>query len=34
VPGSKRENYMTHDLERKVEEQQVKQNTMHFEEEI
>ncbi|OGE56639.1 hypothetical protein PENARI_c003G10435 [Penicillium arizonense] len=34
VPGSKREDYMTHDLERKVEEQQVKQNTMHFEEEI
>ncbi|KAJ6091984.1 hypothetical protein N7467_003953 [Penicillium canescens] len=34
VPGSKRENYMTHDLERKVEEQQVKQNTMHFEEGI
>ncbi|OQE37926.1 hypothetical protein PENCOP_c009G01204 [Penicillium coprophilum] len=31
VPGTSRENYMTHDLERKVEEQEVKQNAMHVE---
>ncbi|KXG45602.1 Major facilitator superfamily domain, general substrate transporter [Penicillium griseofulvum] len=31
VPGSRKEEYMTHDLERKVEEQEVKQNAMHVE---
>ncbi|KAF7527954.1 hypothetical protein PCG10_001888 [Penicillium crustosum] len=31
VPGTRREDYMTHDLERKVEEQEVKQNAMHVE---
>ncbi|KAJ5135818.1 Major facilitator superfamily domain general substrate transporter [Penicillium bovifimosum] len=31
VPGSRREEYMVHDLERRVEEQEVKQNTMHYE---
>ncbi|KAJ5186326.1 hypothetical protein N7449_011090 [Penicillium cf. viridicatum] len=31
VPGSRREEYMTHDLERKVEEQEVKQNALHVE---
>ncbi|KAJ5494499.1 hypothetical protein N7463_010586 [Penicillium fimorum] len=31
VPGTRKEEYMTHDLERKVEEQQVKQNAMHVE---
>jgi MFS family permease len=31
VPLSKREDYMSHDLERKVEEQEVKQDAMHFE---
>ncbi|KAJ6142949.1 hypothetical protein N7471_002402 [Penicillium samsonianum] len=31
VPGSRKEDYMTHDLERKVEEQEVKQNALHVE---
>ncbi|KAJ5281294.1 hypothetical protein N7478_006666 [Penicillium angulare] len=31
VPGTKKEDYMPHDLERKVEEQEIKQNTMHYE---
>ncbi|QQK46646.1 Major facilitator superfamily domain, general substrate transporter [Penicillium digitatum] len=31
VPGSRKENYMTHDLERKVEEQEVKQDALHVE---
>ncbi|KAF4770718.1 hypothetical protein N7455_007151 [Penicillium solitum] len=31
VPGTRREDYMTHDLERKVEEQEVKQNALHVE---
>lgn len=29
VPGSRKEDYMTHDLERKVEEQEVKHNALH-----
>ncbi|KAJ5160448.1 uncharacterized protein N7482_007452 [Penicillium canariense] len=31
VPGSKKEDYLPHDLERKVEEQEVKQNAVHYE---
>ncbi|OQD63258.1 hypothetical protein PENPOL_c010G04218 [Penicillium polonicum] len=31
VPGTRKENYMTHDLERKVEEQEVKRNALHVE---
>ncbi|CAG8886208.1 unnamed protein product [Penicillium egyptiacum] len=31
VPGTRKEDYMTHDLERKVEEQEVKQNVLHVE---
>ncbi|KAJ5946620.1 hypothetical protein N7454_003459 [Penicillium verhagenii] len=31
VPGSKKEDYLPHDLERKVEEQEVKQSAMHYE---
>ncbi|KAJ5490284.1 hypothetical protein LT330_007572 [Penicillium expansum] len=31
VPGSRKEDYMTHDLERKVEAQEVKQNAVHVE---
>ncbi|KAJ5766974.1 uncharacterized protein N7511_004590 [Penicillium nucicola] len=31
VPFSKREDYISHDLERKIEEQEVKQSTMHYE---
>lgn len=31
VPGTKKEDYLPHDLERKVEEQEVKQSTAHYE---
>jgi MFS family permease len=31
VPGSRKEDYVTHDLERKVEEQEVKLQTQHYE---
>ncbi|KGO75210.1 Major facilitator superfamily domain, general substrate transporter [Penicillium italicum] len=31
VPGSRKQDYLTHDLERKVEEQEVKQNSLHVE---
>ncbi|CAI7610310.1 unnamed protein product [Penicillium glandicola] len=31
VPGTRKETYTTHDLERKVEEQEVKQSAVHFE---
>ncbi|KAJ5131874.1 hypothetical protein N7448_006032 [Penicillium atrosanguineum] len=34
VPGSKTKDYIAHDLERKVEEQEVKQSTVHYEEQI
>ncbi|KAJ5777456.1 hypothetical protein N7520_000702 [Penicillium odoratum] len=33
VPGSKKEDYLPHDLERKVEEQEVKQHAIHYENE-
>ncbi|KAJ5926483.1 hypothetical protein N7516_008256 [Penicillium verrucosum] len=31
IPGSRKEEYMTHDLEQKVEEREVKQNALHVE---
>jgi hypothetical protein len=31
VPGTRKEDYMSHDLERKVEEQEVKQSALHVE---
>ncbi|KAJ5684669.1 uncharacterized protein N7477_001014 [Penicillium maclennaniae] len=34
VPGTKTKDYIAHDLERKVEEQEVKQSTVHYEEQI
>lgn len=32
VPGTKTKDYIAHDLERKIEEQEVKQSTVHYEE--
>ena len=34
VPGTKTKDYIAHDLERKVEEQEGKQNTVHYEEQM